>query len=118
MARMIWIAVLLVGLSSSLAAQDKPDFSGRWVLESPSQPTTDIPRVMTIRQVLTRTNVFGQPMKPFFKEIAVDDETYPIGVVAGRGGSTGPEHRLTVEWDGNSLVFESTSYTRPGPETG
>src|SRR6266550_3675975 len=57
-------AYLLVALG--LAAQDKPDFSGNWVLQDPPQPGVDIPRTLAIRQPLQRTTVLGEPMSPAF----------------------------------------------------
>ena len=125
------ILVMLAG--AALTAQDKPDFSGRWVLERSEQSAPDIPRALSVRQSLVRTNVRGEPMKPFFKDIAVDrefesgtrSETYFIGVVGGfvsglsaHGGAGGPSGHQRVDWDRNALVFESGQYTGDKPETG
>ena len=92
MRRTISLVALLLPAAAALAAQDKPDFSGRWVLEKPSQAGSDIPRALSVRQSLVRTNVRGEPMKPFFKDMAVErefesgtyHETFPIGVVGGQ----------------------------------
>jgi hypothetical protein len=54
---------------------DKPDFSGRWILESPSVPGPDVPRSLALRQPLVvRTTVTGTPMAPAFWTIAIDRE--------------------------------------------
>ena len=56
-------AVALVVLASTTsAAQDKPDFSGHWILETPAPSGADVPRALTIRQSLVRTNVRGEPV--------------------------------------------------------
>ena len=115
------------------AAQDQPDFSGRWVLADPEQPGPDIPRTLSVRQSLVRTNVYGEPMKPFFKDIAIDrefesgtrSETSMIYVVGGfvsgltaRGEPTGPSGHSRVIWVRHALVFESGTHTGGMPETG
>src|SRR5687768_14816038 len=54
---------------------DKPDFSGRWILESASVPGPDVPRSLAVRQPLVvRTTVTGTPMAPAFRTIAIDRE--------------------------------------------
>ena len=65
---------------------------------------------MSVRQLLVRTNVYGEPLTPFFKDIAIDldfasetrSETSMIGVVGGfvaglteRGEPNGPNGHLT-----------------------
>ena len=116
-----------------LAAQDKPDFSGRWILATGEQSGPDIPRVLSVRQSLVRTTVRGEPMEAFFKDIAIArefetgtrSETYAIGVVGGvvpglraDGSPNGPHGHHAVNWDQNALVFESGNYTGEIPETG
>ena len=80
-----------------------------------------------------RTNVRGEPMKPFFKDIAIDRE-YESGTRSGdardrrhrRSGvwdsqgwrSAGPRGHHAVKWDQKALVFESGSYTGDSPGTG
>ena len=101
------VVVLLVAVASQLAAQAEPDFSGRWLLESRSPSASDIPTTLSVRQSLVSTNVRGEPMKPFFKDITVVRElesgvrsdTYLIGVEGGtlpgvreNGSVSGPRH--------------------------
>jgi hypothetical protein len=129
-ARLVTLAVLA---AVALAAQDKPDFSGRWILAGPEEPDPTSPRAMSVRQSLVRANVYGDPMKPYFKEMVIDrefesardSETYLIGVVGGsvpglnvHGVVAGPRRDWQVTWDGNTLVFESGSYTGESPGTG
>jgi hypothetical protein len=133
MGKALWVVVLIVLAGSSLPAQDGPDFTGRWILESPSQPAPDNPRALSVRQSLVSTNVRGEPMRPFFKDITIErqfesstrSETHQIGVVGGEvpglgsdGKTDGPRHHHAVRWDANALVFESGSYTGQSPETG
>ena len=61
-------AVVMVSLCVPLLAQDKPDFSGSWILESGSSGA-DIPQALSVSQSIVRTNVRGEPMQPFFKDI-------------------------------------------------
>jgi hypothetical protein len=125
--------ILVIFAAAALAAQDEPDFSGRWVLVSSSQAGPDTPRALSVRQVLVRTNVRGEPMKPFFKDIAIDREyetgtrsaTYAIGIIGGvvsgiakDGSPRRPTGRHAVRWDQRDLVLESGSYTGETPGTG
>jgi hypothetical protein len=126
-------SILVLFAAAALAAQDEPDFSGRWVLVSASQPGPDVPRALTVRQTLVRTNVRGEPMKPFFRDIAIDreyesgtrSETHAIGVRGGAvpgfdkdGRPNGPRGLYSVKWDQRALVFESGSYTGETSGTG
>ena len=91
MGKPLWVAVLTVLMGSSLPAQNGPDFTGRWILESPSQPAPDTPRALSVRQALVKTNIRGEPMTPFFKDITIErqfesttlSETHQIGVEGG-----------------------------------
>ena len=127
-------SVALVMLATvGVAAQDKPDFSGHWVLATPQQSDTDIPSALTIRQTFVRTTVTGEPMKPFFRDITIErqfatgthSENHIIGVLGGAvfgfrpdGTRDGPNAHHGVRWDGNALVFERGSYTGQRPESG
>jgi len=113
------------------------DFTGRWILESPSSASAETPRALTVRQSVATRTVRGEPMKPFFKDITIErevgagthTETHQVGIgggticgVVSAGGTArapdcGNEHH-EVKWDANSLVFETGSYTGPRPETG
>lgn len=127
------LIVVIFGAAVGLAAQDKPDFSGRWVLASSEQPGPDTPRALSVRQSIVRTTVRGEPMTPFCKDIAIDlefesgtrSETRAIGIIGGvvpgirKGGSPdGPHGHHAVTWDQNALIFESGNYTGETPGTG
>jgi hypothetical protein len=118
---------VMVSRTAHLAAQEKPDFSGSWILESGASGT-DIPHALLVSQSLVRTNVRGEPMQPFFKDITVTrvlasstrSETYQIGVVGGSVsvGFIGQQTHHRVAWEERALVIESGSYTGPVPESG
>ena len=120
------IALSMFG-GAFVQAQNGVDFTGRWILKSPSSASAETPRALSVRQSLVTTNVRGEPMRPFFKDITIEREvegstpaeTYQIGVVGGFVGGLGTAgSHYAVEWDGNVLVFESGSYTGQRPETG
>lgn len=93
-----WLAILSVLLAAPVAAQGKPDFSGHWILETPGGAGPDVAQLLTVRQPVVRTNVYGAPMPPFFKELSVErhfatdarTETYQIGVEGGVVGGVSP----------------------------
>jgi hypothetical protein len=123
--------VIVIVSVGGLVAQDKPDFSGSWILESRSSGA-DIPQTLSVSQSLVRTNVRGDPMKPFFKDITVTralatgtrSDTYQIGVVGGTvsgradGNIKGSRTHHRVAWEEQALVIESGSHTGPVPESG
>jgi hypothetical protein len=127
-----WFIVMAVSVVARLTARDTPDFSGDWILESAPQSAADIPKALSVRQSLVRTNVHGEPMKPFFKDITVArelangtrSETYQIdiagGTVPGRadGSPDGLRSHHRVEWEERTLVIENGSYTGPTRESG
>jgi hypothetical protein len=131
--RQTWSTALIMLATVGFAAQDKPDFSGRWVLATLQQSDTDIPLALSVRQSLVRTTVRGDLMEPFFRDITIErqfetgtqSETHQIGVQGGTvsglradGSPSGPTAHHAVKWDANALVFESGSYTGQRPETG
>ena len=127
-----WSIALIMLTAAGVAAQDKPDFSGRWILITPQQSDTDTPMALSVRQTLVRTTVRGDPMEPFFRDITIERQfetgtqsaTLLIGVQGGTVSGlradrspNGPTAHHAVRWDGNALVFESGSYTGQRPET-
>lgn len=124
-------SIALIMLATvGVVAQDKPDFSGRWILTTPQQSDTATPLALSVRQTLVRTTVRGDPMEPLFRDITVERQfetgtesaTHLIGVQGGTvsglradGSPTAPTTHHAVKWDGNALVFESGSYTGPIP---
>ena len=122
--------VVIVLLGAGLAAQEQPDFSGSWILESGSSGA-DIPQTLSVSQSLVRTNVRGEPMNPFFKDTVTRalatgtrSDTYHVGVeggsVSGRvnGSVNAPQTHNRVAWDEQALVIESGSHSGPVPQSG
>jgi hypothetical protein len=128
---MTLVVIVCLLTAAPLAAQDKPNFSGRWTLVAAGERPDAGPRVMTVYQTVFRTNVRGEPMAPYFKEISIEREfasatraeTHAIGIVGGfvsgsvGSAAAGPRSHHTVKWDGNALVFEYGSYSGALPET-
>jgi hypothetical protein len=111
----IWAccAIVMVSLGAALTGQDKPDFSGSWVLES-SVSAVDIPQTMSVSQSIRRTNVRGEPMTPHFNEITITrgprSGTFRIGLLGGTVSGSRHTHQGVV-WAEQALVFEDGSYT-------
>jgi hypothetical protein len=131
--RLAWSLTLLILATAIVVAQNKPDFSGRWILAVPESSASDIPSALSVRQTVVRTTIHREPMEPFFKNIAIDlefesgvrSEDHLIGVsgaiVPGRrpdGSLQGLQAYHSVDWEGSSLVFENGTHTGPKPETG
>jgi hypothetical protein len=125
-APMLLIASLAWG--TQVALPEQPDFSGAWILTS-SVGSAGGPESLSIKQTLVQTNVRGEPMKPFFKEITITrrfdgrvaSETFQIGVVGGGISSGSPGDVSTyrrVAWEDRALVIETANYTGPARETG
>ncbi len=128
-----WSIVPILLATVAIAAQSKPDFSGRWILTT-RQTDVDIPSALSVRQTIARTTLRSDPMEPFFRDITIErqletgttSETYPIGVQGGAvpvfradgSPNCGPTAHHAVRWEGNALVLESGSYTGGRPETG
>jgi hypothetical protein len=64
-----WLLISLVAVAVAVAAQDKPDFSGRWVLDYPPEPALDIPRTLTISQPIVRANISGHRYRRRFSSL-------------------------------------------------
>ena len=95
----------------------------------------DVPTTLIVRQSIRLTNMRGEPMTPYYDQIAIDhksstgmhSDTFMIGITGGTVGgsvsSTGVRIRglsthQAVTWNGLSLVFELGTYTGDTPGTG
>jgi hypothetical protein len=123
------VSALVLLIAGPAAAQDKPDFSGSWLLASPTGSAPGAAQSVTVRQTLTRRSVRGLPIDvdppPPLITIAIERETngvihsesYTVGTLAGtvRGvpGRPQEETRSSVAWEGNRLVIEITYSGRP-----
>ena len=118
------LAILSMLAAAGAAAQDKPDFSGTWVLADAAGPSPDAARRLTVTMTVLRDNVRGEPIGPFFDTLTVTREfptglrpdSYRIGIEGGTvGGAVGAactSTRYSVRWDGNRLVIETGSYPK------
>jgi hypothetical protein len=75
---LLW--TLSIAVTATGAAQDQPDFSGRWVLTSVLSVDSNVAQSLTVRQPVARVNAFGAAMEPYFKELIVEREF--IGILA------------------------------------
>lgn len=133
----VWPLLVTPLVAVGVAAQDKPDFSGNWVLQDPSQPGVDIPRTLAIHQPLQRTTVLGKPMPPVFLQLTIERhfergvraETYHIGTeggtvsgIVGDGRSVQDvnraQTRVSVRWEGDRLRIETGHYSGPTRDSG
>ena len=113
-----WSVGLALFAAVTLPAQERPDFSGRWVLDSPRESGPDIPSALSVRQSVARTTDITIERR--FASGTTSD-AHAIGLVGGvvsgvaRGvradasASTASHH--SVRWEGDTLVFESGSST-------
>jgi hypothetical protein len=133
-----WLPILSIALVATVTAQDQPDFSGRWVLEASAAAGPDVAQSLIVRQPIVRTNVYGAPIPPMFKELSVErrfvtgarTEIYQIGAEGGavggvdasnRGdaaGANAPQSRFSVRWDDKRLVIGSGRYSGSTREAG
>ena len=115
-----WSVGLSLFAAVTVAAQERPDFSGRWVLDSARESGPDIPSALAVRQPVPRTTMTGITIERQFAS-GTTSETHAIGLVGGfvsgvaRGlradGSASAKGHHSVRWEGDSLVFESDSST-------
>ena len=114
---LIFLAALGLIAPSSARAQDRPDFSGRWVLES-SSTGSNAPATLIVRHAKTIT---------IEREFSTGPtrETHEIGLmggfVSGGVGASGNQDQRrsshSVRWEDRTLVFEQGSQvdSRTGP---
>jgi hypothetical protein len=122
-----WILSLVMG--GAVAAQDQPNFSGRWILVSSTVADPGAARSLSIRQPVKTTNALGAPIAPYFLDLIVEreyadrvtTETHTIGVGGGlvggvAGGGVSYKSTFSVRWEGDSLVMERWSYPNEAPD--
>jgi hypothetical protein len=95
MHRAVWPCILVVLLGGRAAAQDKPDFSGEWVLVNPGDASAEFDRKLVVRQVVegvpVRGTTAGSGACRAARELAQDVGETPGPEVPGRGqGSVAP----------------------------
>jgi hypothetical protein len=124
--RSLTIAVALA--VTAAAAQNQPDFSGRWLLVDPAHPGADAPRALTVRQPVVSTTARGTPMLPAFLELTVErqfeqnvrTDRYKLGVeggvVSGGPGAPHQESHFAVTWRGDHLFITTSVTSGPTPD--
>ena len=119
----VWMAAIVLAITSAVFAQAKPDFSGTWTLdrdksEMPQMgggggrpggaPTGDM--VVTIKQSAD-TLTIEQKMG----DMGTRTMNYKLdGSESVNSGMRGGEAKSTTKWDGSKLVTETTQ-TMTGP---
>lgn len=108
----------------------EPDFSGDWKLVSPVPPGVEAAAAMTVVQPVTRADVYGKPINPFFAELLVTREyatgprterhligatggTVSGAVPGGQSAASATSTQHSVRWQGRTLVLESSRYIGP-----
>ena len=127
----IWLGLLISLTAGTTSAQEKPDFTGRWVLVTSTDGATNVASAMSVRQWFEHTaSVRGVPIGLPNIEIdrqfqtGVRSESHQIGVEGGMttvsAGVNVPRvrTRYAVKWDGDRLVVETGRYSGPTQESG
>jgi hypothetical protein len=117
--------LLLFAVVSAVAAQDQPDFSGRWILVEAVPADAGTASRLNVTQPIVQTNAVGAPMKPTFMTLTVErafadratTETFQIGVEGGTVGGGGFGTRFSVRWEDHRLVMATASYSGSGSES-
>jgi hypothetical protein len=111
-------------LGAQAAAQDKPDFSGHWVLANPRKPNDSVARELTVWHTRNEPDAPGGVLhveRRFGNPRNIESESLPVGVTGGTVNGLRPNEmqafvssRWSVTWNGNRLVIEKSSYSGPG----
>jgi hypothetical protein len=124
--RAVCLFLLIVAVAASAPAQEKPDYSGRWVLVAASAPGPAAASSLVVRQVMKRTNVRGYPLPMPFLELAVERtlgdrvtrDAYLIGadrasggISGGMVGGGGSRTRFSTRWEWEENRFVITTAT-------
>ena len=118
------ILVLLVGQAAS--PQDKPDFSGDWILVNRSDAPSNAAQSISVHESFKRESVRGTPVDPPLITLLVErringtvhSELYTVGTISGTVGGTvfggqREQTRFSTTWDGDRLVIEVRYSGRP-----
>jgi hypothetical protein len=102
------------------AVQVKPDFSGKWVLTSPADVSSNAAQELAITQESETPWMTVLVVERRSKD-GVRSERYKTGVRVSMERREGPNTRLSVKWDADSLVVIRESYfgrtTESRPDT-
>lgn len=89
-----WLCVLILSVSIAVAAQDRPDYSGEWVLLHPNDHGPELARALVVTQTVVRETIAGKPLSMPLITLAVErrfhdrvrSTTYHIGRMGGTVG--------------------------------
>jgi hypothetical protein len=113
-------------LGAQAPAQDKPDFSGHWMLVSPRKSNDSIARELTVRRTSNELDAPSGVLhveRRFGNSGNIESESLLIGVRSGTVNGISPgstqafpstSSRVSVTWNGSRLVIEKSSYSGPG----
>ena len=123
----LWLLAALA-LSVNAAAQDLPDFSGEWVLQSSSAPDPRTAAALTVRQSFQRQLRFGTSFDPPLIAIIVerrftggssDSARYVVATAGGVSGLSGLQDsstRVLTWWDEERLVIDTSEFSGSTPD--
>lgn len=135
----LFFCSVAVVIGSALAAQEKPDFSGKWVLEQPSPAPTKVAEELDVRQWTEEgiSPISGQwyafdhiTIEQRFAGDEVHTYRYQIGLGGGivggvdaNGRGRGPNGQLphtkfSTRWEGSRLGIDTGVYSGNSPEAG
>ena len=107
MTMLLWVLASVIGGAS--AAQSKPDFSGQWVLASPTDVGSDAAPELAISQAIGTPGAILVVVRR--SKDGVRSERYRTGVRQFVERRDGSNTRLLVRWDGDTLVIKRDSYS-------
>jgi hypothetical protein len=118
---------LVLAVAVPAMAQDKPDFTGTWVLATPDRAAANVSATIVVRESFRRESVSGVPLPSPIVSMHVERHTatgditrddFTVGIIGGivGGGSSGAtpaRMNFAATWDGDRLVLETTWSGRP-----
>jgi hypothetical protein len=106
--RHVWL-IALVALATSTLAQERPSFSGRWVLVQGSNVDFPLAKSLQVQQFdetrLTRITITRE-----FAGNSNRSEQYSIGLVQGSVEPDESETSFSAKWDDGALVLIAAEY--------
>jgi hypothetical protein len=105
------LCVLISAIAGAASAQNKPDFSGQWILVSPR----DLPATAALELAISQ-HVEGSVTTIRVERSSGDahPSRYRVGLRVHTERRDGSENRLLVSWNENSLVIQRGHYKRRG----
>jgi|KBSMisStandDraft_5_1062788.scaffolds.fasta_scaffold650378_1 hypothetical protein len=118
--------ILIVLVGQPVSAQEKPDFSGDWILINRSNAPSNAAQSISVHESFKHESVRGTPVDPPLITLLVErrvngtvhSELYTVGTISGTVGGTGfggksERAQVSTSWDGDRLVIEVRYSGRP-----